>query len=548
MLSQRLKNAKLAAISVPFNPEEGLTLTRTQATTSSISFTLTERQQPIVMAADITFPAVPANGSLFKGGNTTDGAFVGLRNGGSTLRIRAGAGTLSLSSGVYYIDVVPPTDTLPHTLVWEFNRLNSTVKAWLDGVELLPLQFGGGSVRDQWSRIGGSYVNAYSSGPSGEPTTAWPGTAISGLRIYANQTASTGPAPTDTVTFSNTSPRYNVLNNLMSPLSSFTTIENIFVSDISCAEAINIRVDESVSSGLIYKIKVNNGSYTNIAGTFTLAAGTYNISIAADAPYPIDRHTSRTSIQPDIFFNNRNNPELDPIIRYSRNLLTNNSLSVVIPAGVTSVDAVAIGSGPSNFAALTPRAGSGGGALSYVNALAVTPGETLTVVITDSTTSLVGESKLSRGLTVLVSAQAGARENVRSGGQGGQAVNGVGTVKYSGGNGGDSTTTSVGGSGGAAGYSGNGGNGASGNSPQITMGSNGSGGGGAGGSNNTVTLTGSAPTGGGVGVVGEGVSGLASTINGGRGSFPGEDGTTQNVEYGGGRLAGGVNGVIYFSY
>lgn len=48
----------------------------------------------------------------------------------------------------------------------------------------------------------------------------------------------------------------------------------------------------------------------------------------------------------------------------------------VVPAGVTSIAAVVIGSGGANF----DNDGGAGGGLSYNNAIAVTPGESLTVV------------------------------------------------------------------------------------------------------------------------------------------------------------------------
>ena len=51
--------------------------------------------------------------------------------------------------------------------------------------------------------------------------------------------------------------------------------------------------------------------------------------------------------------------------------------SWTVPTGVTSVSAVAVGRGYNG----TANRGGGGGALSYVNNLTVTPGEVLTVVL-----------------------------------------------------------------------------------------------------------------------------------------------------------------------
>ena len=58
-----------------------------------------------------------------------------------------------------------------------------------------------------------------------------------------------------------------------------------------------------------------------------------------------------------------------------------------VPAGVTSISAVAIGAGGVASSSYT---GGGGGALSYVNNVAVTPGEMLTVTVGISILSLSG--------------------------------------------------------------------------------------------------------------------------------------------------------------
>lgn len=70
----------------------------------------------------------------------------------------------------------------------------------------------------------------------------------------------------------------------------------------------------------------------------------------------------------------------------------------VVPDGVTSLCAVAIGRGA---AGSTSRTGAGG-ALAYANSLSVTPGESLDVVISAATSSL------SRSTTALVQAGAGS--------------------------------------------------------------------------------------------------------------------------------------------
>lgn len=70
----------------------------------------------------------------------------------------------------------------------------------------------------------------------------------------------------------------------------------------------------------------------------------------------------------------------------------------VVPDGVTSLCAVAIGRGAAGVASRT----GAGGALAYANSLLVTPGESLDIVINATTSSL------SRAATALVQAGAGS--------------------------------------------------------------------------------------------------------------------------------------------
>jgi hypothetical protein len=117
---------------------------------------------------------------------------------------------------------------------------------------------------------------------------------------------------------------------------------------------------------------------------------------------------------------------------------------------VTLIAAVAIGpggnTGNSGSAQLN---GGGGGALSYDNAIVVTPGETLSITVG----SVGGDSSIKRGATTLLLAKGASSQT------GGQASSGVGAVKYSGGDGasGKSTPPTKYGMGGSAGrYDGDG--------------------------------------------------------------------------------------------
>lgn len=209
-----------------------------------------------------------------------------------------------------------------------------------------------------------------------------------------------------------------------------------------------------------------------------------------------------------------------------------------VPAGVESICAVSVGWGGSSLS-FSNESGGGGGALSYSNDIAVTPGEQLQVVIAD------GElSRILRGATILLSADYGRNGGDFGGGAGGQAVNGVGQVKYSGGDGDHHFNFDNGGGGGAAGYAGDGGKGAG----DDTSWEPGTGGAAAGGLNN-------AGSGGGVGLKGVGPSGTDHGEGGSGGtdgvSFPPGAGREWGGRYGGGSggerntsgPSGGIGGI-----
>ncbi len=204
---------------------------------------------------------------------------------------------------------------------------------------------------------------------------------------------------------------------------------------------------------------------------------------------------------------------------------TDGSYSIVVPSGVYQITAVGIGGGAGGAGSIGQSGGDGGGgggggALSYVNNLSVTPGETLTVVVgaggaggaggVSSRTGGFpgGDSYIRRSATNLLLAKGGGGGGLNNGGQGGSSTIGVGDVKYSGGDGGAGEDASIaygGGGGGAAGYSGVGGSGYDNvtNDPPTA----GSGGGGGGSYYNS----GGIAYGGGTLFYGEGTSGVAGT-------------------------------------
>ena len=202
-----------------------------------------------------------------------------------------------------------------------------------------------------------------------------------------------------------------------------------------------------------------------------------------------------------------------------------------VPAGVTSICAVAVGRGQNGAAGNgmgTPGRGGEGGTLSYTNALSVTPGESLTVTIATSTSSSTGETTLKRSSTVLLAARAGGQTsgqaNVGTSFAGGTAPAPAGA--YGSGGGGAGGYSAAGGAGGSTGGGG-------------SAGSGGSGGGG--GSGNITEYSGG---GGGVGLLGAGSNGAAGSASGGGGGggSGGGAGTSGGAGGAGGNYGGGGGG------
>lgn len=233
----------------------------------------------------------------------------------------------------------------------------------------------------------------------------------------------------------------------------------------------------------------------------------------------------------------------------------------VCPPGVTSVNAVCIGGGGGGSIIDPVNIGGGGGgggaALAWKNSIAVTPGNTYTVVVgsggsvsgTGGAASIGqngGSSYFSLSDNIYVSAAGGSGSTNTNGGVGGNPL--VFEGGGSGGRGGNSVddnddTLYNGGGGGAGGYSGTGGQGGS-----QSAGFSGSGGGGGGAGSFSVSggVTPGANRiggGGGTGIYGQGNNGAggaySSTNSGGGGGSGGESGTTT---FSGGKYGGGGNG------
>jgi hypothetical protein len=217
---------------------------------------------------------------------------------------------------------------------------------------------------------------------------------------------------------------------------------------------------------------------------------------------------------------------------------TPGTYTFTVPLGTTSISAVVVGGGGGGGNDTNPDeagSGGGGGGLAYQTSIAVTPGESLTVVVGagGGSDTAGGQSNINRSGTNLVAANGGGRgqspDDGNAGGAGGTVVVGTGGA---GGAGGATTGTNTQGSGGggAGGYSGTGGTGQDGDTtPAATAGAGGGGGGG-----------GQNAGGGGVGILGAGGNGAAGTagVGGGAGSS-GTAGSNSGVSNGAGGAYGG---------
>lgn len=208
---------------------------------------------------------------------------------------------------------------------------------------------------------------------------------------------------------------------------------------------------------------------------------------------------------------------------------TPGTFSWVCPTGVTSVSVVAVGGATPAYG--VAAGGGGAGGLGYTNNIAVTPGNSYTVVVgavSSGPNTAAGDSYFISTATV----KGGGASNYYTGG----TYAGTG-----GGNGGASAGNFGSGAGGAGGYTGNGGNGVS----VGGNGTNGAGGGGGGGGGGTSQdqfvpgvgygyISGPCGGGGGVGILGQGANGTGGTGGG--------NGTTQAPGVGGGGGSGGGSG------
>lgn len=177
---------------VPFNPELGLSLTTTYAATSTVAALY--RSTNTVFAATLTFPIFPSDGLIWEAGATGQGAWLGIRDSGTTLRLRGGDGAAAKTASdvdTAVLDITDfPKDDQTHTIVWDFKMSPATVRIFIDGVLKGSASTTGGTFDTNQFAGGdtGAYITSSTAVTAGESATASNFTeAGSGLRVYANQ-------------------------------------------------------------------------------------------------------------------------------------------------------------------------------------------------------------------------------------------------------------------------------------------------------------------------------------------------------------------------
>jgi len=126
----------------------------------------------------------------------------------------------------------------------------------------------------------------------------------------------------------------------------------------------------------------------------------------------------------------------NPEARDQQEFPTPGTYSFTVPTAVTSICAVAIGGGGGGASDVNDGGGGGGAGLQYRNDIAVTPGESLTVVVGSGGAAGVnaatgGSSGIYRGGTQLVYATGGSGALSHFGGAGVAASsNGANSIPY----------------------------------------------------------------------------------------------------------------------
>jgi hypothetical protein len=179
-----------------FDPEASLSLTRTHSASSTIADDYGTINT--VFAATLIFPVSPSDGLIWETGGVGRGAWLGIRDSGTTLRLRGGDGAASKTASdidTAVLDITDfPKDGFAHTIVWDFNISTGTARIFIDGKLKGSASATGGSFdADEFSgNADGAYITTSSTTvATGESATASNFTeAGNGLRVYENQLVS----------------------------------------------------------------------------------------------------------------------------------------------------------------------------------------------------------------------------------------------------------------------------------------------------------------------------------------------------------------------
>jgi len=224
--AQRFYNAADKPTNRLVNPGEGgntstpnLLLTRSFAdNTTNInvaqnSSTGVDPTDDAVFRCVTILPTSPSDAMLFELGGTSQGVWVGFRDGGTYFRVRAGSSDQSYSGGATYTndnglakldvpvaDILQYLDGLQHELVWEIkiggdqDVGKGRVRLWIDGDPIGSAETPGGGFTGLGASAGlmsdsnvGGFGSTAGSVPNGETTTAWPYAITGNLEYYRDR-------------------------------------------------------------------------------------------------------------------------------------------------------------------------------------------------------------------------------------------------------------------------------------------------------------------------------------------------------------------------
>ena len=487
--------------------------------------------------------------------------------------------------------LVPDTD-VAYDLGTSSNRFNDiyldgstidlggqTIKSTATGIEVPEITIGSGTNKVKLSANSSGKLEQVGTNSGGvvQDAVTGSGPASTAVTNLSDLTAISSPATGQSVLVTSTNKLYIYNGTGWYLIAEVTNLSPTAITGLNAtydlaidgtATTITLNSTDPEGATLTWSHAVTTGTLgstatiTNVNNVFTITpstteadAGSFSVTFSAS-----DGSQAATSVSAiTLAFQNDSSILFtsDGTISTHYNAGTPTQHNWVVPADVTSICTVVIGSGAgSTTADYSGWAGSagGGGALSYVNNIAVTPGETLTVLV-GVASGVVSSgrgaggciSALRRGGTDLcsvTSSQGGRESSAIDAGTSYKSWGGnvnVGTGG-DGGDGGWSTWGSDGcGGGGAGGYSGDGGTGQGDIGAGHTI-VTASGGAGSGGGRHTVTnVSHSLNNGGGVSPYGEGATGAATVsyqnVHGNGGS-----GGSNGTNAGGGLYGGGGGG------